>query len=266
MTGLIRLLPDSVAKGVTNWVASPLQTRTSNGVSLAGKLIQDGLDSFGYWAPSRVIPGTITEFPLFAFLNGDLHGHMLSTQFMLLVASLGFAYYRTSPCALRRRRGLVFGAIPLAVALVTIVNIWSVATALGVAWLALLFAPADPLSLFPGVSPSRHAAPVANNRERTDGGGGRATPRDVLQVEGRRLVGAFAATGIVTAVTVVLVLPFVLGILMQSATNRSIAFLPTPTSAMGLVLVHGAFLLIFTLYLWGGPARGSVSTVHGSVY
>ena len=44
--------------------------------------------SFNYWPASRVIPGTINEFPYFSFLHGDLHPHMISITFQLLVILL----------------------------------------------------------------------------------------------------------------------------------------------------------------------------------
>ena len=44
--------------------------------------------SFNYWASSRVIPDTINEFPYFSFLQGDLHPHMISITFQLLVILL----------------------------------------------------------------------------------------------------------------------------------------------------------------------------------
>jgi YYY domain-containing protein len=263
VTGLIWLLPDETAVGVADWVAGPIADSTS------GDLLAKGLAEFGYWAPSRVIPGTINEFPLFAFLNGDLHGHMLSTPFLLLIGALGFAYYRSGPSALRRRRALVFGALPVVVGVLGIVNVWSFPTGLGVVWLAVLFAPADPLSLFPGVSTDDTAETVADGEGRTksggrtDGGeraesGERASPTgaaaesggELLLGEARRIGGAFAATGVVAAAAVAWVAPFVFGILLRSATNRSIAFLPEQSSAVGLLLVHGAFLLVFAAFLW----------------
>ncbi|VVB52980.1 Uncharacterised protein [uncultured archaeon] len=44
--------------------------------------------SFNYWTSSRVIPDTINEFPYFSFLQGDLHPHMISITFQLLVILL----------------------------------------------------------------------------------------------------------------------------------------------------------------------------------
>ncbi len=44
--------------------------------------------SFNYWPSSRVIPYTINEFPYFSFLQGDLHPHMISITFQLLVILL----------------------------------------------------------------------------------------------------------------------------------------------------------------------------------
>jgi YYY domain-containing protein len=85
-----------------------------------------GPDSFSYWDASRVIedsaadfgtyePGAalvIDEFPLFAWLNGDLHAHMMSTGFLLLAAALCFSYYQTPAAERRRRLALLFGALP----------------------------------------------------------------------------------------------------------------------------------------------------------
>ncbi|WP_128478042.1 DUF2298 domain-containing protein [Halorussus pelagicus] len=249
VTGLVWLLPDETARGVADWVASPIADSTS------GTLLTEGLSEFGYWAPSRVIPGTINEFPLFAFLNGDLHGHMLSTPFLLSIAALGFAYYRTGPSALRRRQMLVFGVLPIVVGLLGLVNVWSFPTALGVVWLAVLFAPATPTSLFPGVSTDERDA--RRDAERTDGGESASATGTATQSAGRlvldearRIGGAFAVTGVVAAAAVAWVAPFVFGILLRSATNRSLAVLPEQSSAVGLLLVHGAFLLVFAAFLW----------------
>ncbi|WP_137287145.1 DUF2298 domain-containing protein [Halorussus salinisoli] len=251
VTGAIWLLPDSMARRVADWVAEPIAESTS------GELVTEGLDSFGYWGPSRVIPQTINEFPLFSFLNGDLHAHMVSTPFLLLVAALGFSYYQSGPGALRRRRGLAFGVLPVVVGLLGLVNVWSFPTGLGVVWLAVLFSPADPLTLFPGVSSDETAEPVADGgagsghggTESSDGGAASVAGLSLLG-EARRITGAFAVTGVVATVAVAWVAPFVFGILLRSAGNRSIAFLPEPASAVGLLLVHGTFVVVFAAFLW----------------
>ncbi len=52
-------------------------------------LIQNaGALYFDYWASSRVIPYTINEFPFFSFLQGDVHAHMISITFQLLIILL----------------------------------------------------------------------------------------------------------------------------------------------------------------------------------
>jgi YYY domain-containing protein len=261
VTGLIWLFPDELAQGVAKWVADPISDSTS------GDLVSEGLDAFGYWGPSRVIPGTINEFPLFSFLNGDLHAHMVSTPFLLLVAAMGYSYYRSRPGALRRRRVLAFAVLPPVVGFLGLVNVWSFPTGLGVVWLAVLFAPADPLALFPGLGGDDATEPVADGggagtgdagtgdagasgeNERASGEAA-ASAGTVVLSEVRRIAGAFAATGVVAALAIAWVAPFVFGILLRSAGNRSIAFLPDPSSAVGLLLVHGTFLVIFGAFLW----------------
>jgi YYY domain-containing protein len=48
----------------------------------------DNILSFNYWPSSRVIPDTINEFPFFSFLQGDVHAHMISITFQLLILLL----------------------------------------------------------------------------------------------------------------------------------------------------------------------------------
>lgn len=55
---------------------------------ILGKNATGSILSFDYWTSSRVIPFTINEFPFFSFLQGDLHAHMISITFQLLVILL----------------------------------------------------------------------------------------------------------------------------------------------------------------------------------
>lgn len=50
--------------------------------------VMEGILSFNYWTSSRVIPDTINEFPYFSFLHGDVHAHMISITFQLLILLL----------------------------------------------------------------------------------------------------------------------------------------------------------------------------------
>ncbi len=54
---------------------------------LKGDVINN-IVSFNYWIGSRVIPDTINEFPFFSFLQGDVHAHMISIAFQLLIILL----------------------------------------------------------------------------------------------------------------------------------------------------------------------------------
>lgn len=44
-----------------------------------------------YWDPTRVIPGTINEFPYFSFLFGDLHAHVLAMPVVMAVVVVAVA-------------------------------------------------------------------------------------------------------------------------------------------------------------------------------
>ncbi len=237
--------------------------------SLAGLLGVDAREvvarDFSYWTASRVIPGTINEFPLFAWLNGDLHAHMTMTPFLLLGAALAFALYRTPASATRRRRLLLFGVVPVVGGFQAVLDTWSFPSVFGLAWLALAAAPAAPRTLLP--------APLA---ARVDGAldrlGGRGAADDPAATDGghggRRLADELArpvvAAGLVAAAGVLALAvasPFLLGAVTGSGSERTLAVLPVEmrSSLGGLLVVHGAFLATFVAGLLAAVGRGRPS-------
>jgi YYY domain-containing protein len=47
-----------------------------------------------WWRATRIIPGTITEFPFFSFLLGDVHPHVMSIPFVLMTVGVAFLLLR----------------------------------------------------------------------------------------------------------------------------------------------------------------------------
>ena len=88
-----------------------------------------------WWPASRVLPGAITEFPQFSFLLGDLHPHVMSIPFVLLVVVLGVQLY-LSPSLLSlgglRRQWPLLLAASLAIGALAAINIWDLPLALAV--------------------------------------------------------------------------------------------------------------------------------------
>ncbi|MFQ5826595.1 MAG: DUF2298 domain-containing protein, partial [Dehalococcoidia bacterium] len=104
-----------------------------------------------WWRATRVIDTlaeggsldyTITEFPLFSFLLGDLHPHLMGLPFALLALGLSLNILRTGEAlglTWLRRNPLQFGVILLALGSLGFVNTWDLPTytAIFVAALAL---------------------------------------------------------------------------------------------------------------------------------
>ncbi|MFC4358578.1 DUF2298 domain-containing protein [Halobium salinum] len=235
-----------------------------------------GADSFFYWHASRVIPGTINEFPLFGWLNGDLHAHMMGTPFLLLGAGVAFAYFLTPETDTRRRWALLFGVLPVVGGFQVVTDTWSFPSIFGVAWLALLFAPADPLTLLPGglggrlrrtvgVADVETEAPTTaadrdgrrEERLRTDGDAAvTATTTasgddDWLAGELVRLVGATAVAAAATGLATLLGLSFLLGAGGGSSREVALVALEMRSPLGNFLLVHGTFLVAFAAYLFG---------------
>jgi len=105
------------------------------------------LPSFDYWAPTRVIPFTINEFPYFSFLFADLHPHMIGIPFTILFLALAFnvvAGGRGVGADSRGRRvvaleGLIgWAVIPLCLGALAVINTWDFPTYLGIIGCAFL--------------------------------------------------------------------------------------------------------------------------------
>ncbi|MFB6119521.1 MAG: DUF2298 domain-containing protein [Halobacteriaceae archaeon] len=237
----------AILVGLASNLATPIRTLgwllgdTGRGLVRAAELqVEDtlavGPSKFHFWDARTVIPGAIQEFPFFAFLNGDLHAHMMSPPLLLLVAGLLFAYAQTPESAVWRRRGLVAAVGPVG-GLIALVNTWSFPAVGGLTWLTLALAPASPWTLLPAAVVERGAA-VTN---RVQSASGRRALREVAR-PAVALVGAAA----VMAIAAVVVFPF----LANAASGRSIA-VNTPalrSGLAGLLVVHGVFLLPTVAY------------------
>lgn len=207
-------------------------------------------EGYEFRVAGRIIPETYDPFPLFGAVRGDIRPYLTSTPFLLCAAGLCYAYYRTPGANVRRRRALVFGAVPVVGGFMAIVNTWSFPTVLGVLWLTLTFGPADLRSLLPGELTahvgSRIGCPATD------------TPRGMLA----RMVGAAGFAVGAGFVGVLVALPFFLG----PVSSRAIVVLAAEArSPLGsLLLIHGAFLAVFLAYLfarartrWSSPVAAA---------
>jgi YYY domain-containing protein len=156
---LLAWLGSGIVPGLESFVRSL-------GVEVAG--LAGGPERFSYWTASRVIDGTANEFPFFAYLNGDMHAHMMSKGFLLLVAGLLFSYWQMPSGERRRRWAILLVCLPLLAGLLAITNTWSYPTVGGLTLLTVMFAPSRPLSLLPPVvfEPGRLLHFVASTLQR----------------------------------------------------------------------------------------------------
>ncbi len=84
-------------------------------------------DVWWWWRASRAAPNVITEFPAFSFLLGDMHPHVMSIGFVLLIVGVAVQLYLqprlAQPNAARRHAPLIFVTL-IAVGGAAAVNLW----------------------------------------------------------------------------------------------------------------------------------------------
>jgi len=168
---------------------------------------------WSFWLGRYVIEGTLTVSPFWAYLNGDLHAHVVAAPFLVLVAALAYTVFRTRG----RARLLRLACLGVAGGFLTLVNTWGLPTTIGLATLALAFSPHTP-------SPRQFASPIA----------------DELARYAAAVIGALC----VAALAVTVAAPF---LLFHTPVNRGVGFLPPRTGLGPLVLAYGTFLTAFAL-------------------
>ncbi len=99
-------------------------------------------ENFNWFAPTRIIPNTINEFPFFSYLLGDIHPHMFSIPYVMISLGLGLNHLKANDQQVLLREaesvgryilwGLVIGALGF-------INSWDLPTAVFLAGLAFFF-------------------------------------------------------------------------------------------------------------------------------
>ncbi|WP_336037053.1 DUF2298 domain-containing protein [Halobacterium yunchengense] len=199
---------------------------------------QSTLRTWGWWDTRYVVEGTLQEFPLYSFVKADMHGHTVTTGFLVLSAALAYSYVQTPAGERTRRLGLLFGGLAAVAGYFGVTNTWSMPSAVGMAWLGCVYADAHPATLLPdslgervrGVAPSPDRSPVAR----------------ALAEAWRTVLAAVAAVG-VGAVGYLLASPFLLA---SVPPNEGVGLFPPRTTAVGVLLVYGSLLALFVTYLF----------------
>ncbi|CCQ37232.1 DUF2298 family protein [Natronomonas moolapensis 8.8.11] len=191
--------------------------------------------SWTWWYTRYVVRGTIQEVPMYSFVKGDLHGHALSTGYVLFAAAVAYAYYRMPAEDRHRRITAVLGLGAIA-GVFGFMNTWSLPTVGGLAVLAVGAADPHPATLLSG----RLAAPI-------QAAGGDAGRRARVGSELGRLVAAGTVGTVVVVIGVAVASPFL--VFGHVPSNEGIGFFP-PRSPLGpFVVVYGGLLSMVAIYV-----------------
>jgi len=120
----------------------PAFEKAIHAVSGLGRTLTTGaaLPNYDFWAPSRVIPETINEFPYWSFTYADLHPHMIGIPFSLLFVALALTLLHTFKLDWRQHWpffALSFGGLSFTLGVLTAVNLWELPTYFGLGILVL---------------------------------------------------------------------------------------------------------------------------------
>ena len=210
-------LPRDFAREHLGWAVAGIRMEPTEAFATLGTPAD-----WSYWFGRYVVPDALHVYPSWAFLNGDLHAHLLATPFLVLAAATAIAGARDeSP---RRRFVLLVGVLPATAGLLGLVSTWSLPTAVGLGGLALALAPSHPLR------GTRATGSMLATRARA---------------ELSRLLVAGLATALVGVLAVAWAHPF---LLYQRPEAGGVGFMPDGASLAPLLLAHGLFLAIFA---WG---------------
>ncbi|WP_340098862.1 DUF2298 domain-containing protein [Salinibaculum salinum] len=195
------------------------------------------IDTWFWWYTRYVVPDTLQEFPMYSFVKSDLHGHTLSTGYIVLAGALAFSYYRLDADQRGRRLAVLFGGLGVVAGVFGFMNTWSLPTAVGLTWLAVAAADAHPTTLLPDRVGSRLRGPDPT-----------LSRLHRLAAEAWRVALAVVPAVVVGAIGYAIASPFlVFGYVPE---NEGVGFLPPRTALAEFLVVYGALLLLFAGFVW----------------
>lgn len=233
---LVWLLPNRIATELVNLVGADPEVLTWTP------------GDFFYWDSSRIIDRVVTpatEFPLFSWLHGDLHAHVLVKPLLLLVVALGVAYWYTDPGNRRRRALLLFGALPPVMGLIAVVNMWSVPIVAGLVAVIVLFSPGHPAEV---LRPGSQRKIILTVERKLPGEDGLIPAVRELLLEGGRIGAALLIAIGSVLVSILWSAPYWWFVVLGGP-GESIAMWDAGTPLGDFMVVQGAFILAITVYL-----------------
>jgi YYY domain-containing protein len=234
---LTPFLPDAVADVVAPAAFGFVASRFYDGNLAQAVAERANPFEWSWWFTRYVVPGTLQEVPFYSFVKADLHGHALSTGYVLFAGAVAYAYYATPADARRRRATLLFGGLGAVAGVFGFMNTWALPTAGGLAVLAVAAADPHPATLLP----RRYESWLRLNRTVATGRLRR------LGTECWRLaLAALVGLGVV-AVGVAIASPFL--IFGSLPTNEGIGLFP-PRSPLGpFLVVYSGLLALFAMHV-----------------
>ena len=209
----------------------PLLTLLVVNPSFVWNLLQGKAPGSILWDSTRTIPNAINEYPIFSFVWGDLHAHVVSLfNQVFLIFILVYALLRWKEAGQVERLVLIVLAA-LSLGSMPLINTWDV----------ILYAPVTVIfGLLIWYNGKRSAAsgPVRC----PTGEGEPDTGRGFLQNDGSFLI-------LVPLISVLIYLPFYLQ--MNTRGIQGIGLVHTPTPVSAFLLVHGIFIVLFLIALHG---------------
>ncbi len=195
------------------------------------------IDGWSWWYVRYVVEGTIQEFPMYSFVKADLHGHALSTGYVVVAGALAFSYYRLPAERRGRRLAVLVGGLGVVAGVFGFMNTWSLPTAVGLAWLAVAAADAHPTTLLP--------ARVGHALRGPDPEGGRL---QWIGAEVWRVLLGVPAAIVVGLVGYVIASPFL--VFGHVPENEGVGFFPPRSGLVEFLVIYGAILALFAGFVW----------------
>ena len=144
--GLAYALGDRLATGLWGVALCIVAGTVGSGL----ELVQEGgpLRTYDWFGASRVIEGTINEFPAFSFTLADLHGHVMAIPFSLLALAFGLQLALAGPAPPPRGpAALELGVAAIAIGTLYAINAWSFPVVAGLVLLGGAVRAGEPGSL-----------------------------------------------------------------------------------------------------------------------